>query len=68
MTNKLKSSVIFFLLISKSIFSQWQYEVEGKSLEKIFVDDTKIHIQFDAHLIIQFIKCIVLRCVIGTEH
>tara|TARA_B100000945_G_C20329084_1_gene571469 strand:- start:64 stop:798 length:735 start_codon:yes stop_codon:yes gene_type:complete len=40
MANKLKSSVIFFLLISKSIFSQWQYEVEGKSLEKIFVDDT----------------------------
>ena len=33
-------TIIFCLSINFSIFSQWQYEKEGPSAEKIFVDDT----------------------------
>ena len=40
MKYNIRLTLLFYFTIISSIFSQWQYEKEGTSLEKIFVDDT----------------------------
>ena len=40
MKYNIRLTVIFYFTIIFSVFSQWQYEKEGASVEKIFVDDT----------------------------